>query len=110
MKPLNLTGIDGTAARIIEELVAGIQNIDPNLIIGFYITGSIPVNDFHCNKSDMDFLILCSEIPGKEFQLQLNEVHKKIQKWFTKPNLIGSYLKLKELQSDKASIKKSNSL
>lgn len=100
MKPLNLTGIDATAVGIIEELVAEIQKIDPDFIIGFYITGSIPVNDFHCNKSDIDFLILYSKIPGKEFQFQLNKVHKKIQKRLTKPDLSGFYLRFEELSSD----------
>lgn len=77
---------------MLQELIAGISKIKNDFITGFYLTGSIPLNDFHPTKSDIDFLVLCESLPDKELRLQLEELHKSIGKKFKKPDLSGCYI------------------
>lgn len=79
------------AAAILQELMNGITKLNPGLIRGMYVTGSIPLNDFHPNKSDIDFLILCNELPTTGFRHQLEQLHKKIDHKF-KTKLNGCYI------------------
>jgi len=80
-----------TADAILQELLARITELKPGFITGMYITGSIPLNDFHPNKSDIDFLVLCKELPTASFRSQLERLHKRIDRKF-KTKLNGCYI------------------
>ena len=79
------------AATILREFIDGISDLTPDLVKGMYITGSIPLNDFHPDKSDIDFLILCNELPETVLRSQLQQLHKRIERKF-KTKLNGSYI------------------
>ncbi|MGI8582649.1 MAG: aminoglycoside adenylyltransferase domain-containing protein [Chitinophagaceae bacterium] len=81
-----------TADIIVKDLISGITKIKADLIIGMYLTGSIPLNDFHPNKSDIDLLILCKEFPERNLQQKIKQVHNSIDRKFKKTNLNGYYI------------------
>jgi hypothetical protein len=76
---------------ILQALADGITKLKAAFIKGMYMTGSIPLNDFHSNKSDIDFIILCNELPTTEFRAQLKNIHKTIDRKF-KTKLNGCYI------------------
>ena len=84
--------IPGPADTIVTEFVDRLCDIQPNFIDGIYLTGSIPMNDFYTNKSDIDFLVLCRELPDLAIVSQLKHIHKIIGKQNPKPDLSGFYL------------------
>ena len=79
------------ANKILQKLLDGIIQLNPGLISGMYVTGSIPLNDFHPNKSDIDFIILWNELPTPDIQSQLEQLHKRIDRKF-KIKLNGCYI------------------
>src|SRR2546430_6056128 len=96
---LNTKEIPEPANIILAELADGIQNIQFDFIKGMYLTGSIPLNDFHPDKSDIDFLILCKNSPDKKLLLQLDRLHKTILNRYKKPDLSGCYLTIDKLNA-----------
>mgnify|MGYP000911045004 FL=1 len=88
------------ADTIIKEFVQQISKIEQFLIEGIYLTGSIGLSDFHSNKSDIDFLIFCRDLPDDKIALKLKFIHQKIAKQYPKPDLSGSYLTLESIKSD----------
>lgn len=89
------------ANEIVSEFVNKIYSIEPNFVYGIYLTGSIPLNDFYFNKSDIDFLVLCRKLPDLKIARQLLYIHKRIEKQYSKPDLSGSYLSFDSIQTDK---------
>ena len=67
---------DKMLSRFTQALVA----IDKNFIEGVYLLGSISLNDFHPNKSDIDFLVLCKELPDDKTATQLKHIHQIIKR------------------------------
>jgi len=85
--------------RIVAEFVEKLQDIKPDFVEGFYLTGSIPMNDFHPNKSDIDFLVFCKHQPDAKTVLQLQNIHKAIQSRYPLPRLSGSYFTYASIQT-----------
>lgn len=77
---------------ILHEFTAEITKLKPGFIKGMYVTGSLTLNDFHLNKSDIDFLILCNELPKNDLKLFLDTIHKKFDRKFKQPKLSGFYI------------------
>ena len=92
MKFLNAIQIPKTVERILNTMIEEIAKIRPDFIEGFYLTGSIPLNDFHPDKSDIDFIILCKYFPEQNLFEQLKKLHGKIQQEYKRPKLSGFYL------------------
>ncbi|MDQ3843156.1 MAG: DUF4111 domain-containing protein [Bacteroidota bacterium] len=84
--------IPSPADEILKELIAGITKVKADFIKGLYLTGSIPLQDYHHGKSDIDFLLLCNELPDQEFRKQLSDIHRKVEQNFKHSNLSGTYL------------------
>ena len=86
------------AGTIMQEFIALLESITDEFIIGVYLTGSIPLNDFYSNKSDIDFLVICKHLPGSVIISQLDAVHKKIRIKHPTPVLSGIYLAIDSIQ------------
>lgn len=86
------TKIPYAADVIIKKLIEGITTIKHDFITGVYLTGSVALNDFYPGKSDIDFLILCKQLPTGETTLQLKRLHRLIERRFKKWQLNGSYI------------------
>ncbi|MGZ8538196.1 MAG: nucleotidyltransferase domain-containing protein, partial [Flavisolibacter sp.] len=87
----NATPIPVHARLVMQDLISGIVKIKVGMVRGVYITGSIPLNDFQPGKSDIDFVILCDELPMENLQKQLEKLHKKVERRH-KTNLGGSFI------------------
>lgn len=83
--------IPTSVAPLITAFVSSLTDIDPDFVSGIYLTGSISLNDFQLNKSDVDFLVVCKLFPEKNLQIKLAEVHKKLRKVYKIP-LNGFYI------------------
>jgi hypothetical protein len=68
---------------------------------GVYLTGSLPLNDFYSNKSDIDFLVLCKRLPDRKIAIQLRHIHKTIERRYSKPDLSGIYVTFESIQTGK---------
>ena len=80
------------ANKIVTAFVNKICNIEEGFIEGVYLIGSLKMHDFHSNKSDIDFLVLCKYLPNTKILTHLKNIHKTIDKKYPKPELNGSYL------------------
>ena len=90
--------------QIITQLEVGLSQIKPNWIEGIYLTGSITMDDFHPQKSDVDFVVLYNELPTQEIINQLIDLHYSIQKLHSKPVLNGIYLTRQNLQANNLTV------
>ena len=90
--PSDTFNIPTNADTILKEFTNCVTATNPDFIIGIYLTGSISLNDFHPNKSDIDFLVLCKEPLTNELRFQIEKVHRKIEKRFKNSNLSGCYI------------------
>lgn len=103
MRNLNLKSIPEPANKILCDLIEGIDLIVANFINGVYITGSIALEDFHPEKSDIDFIITCKALPDDKIATKLKVLHKQIQRQFPKPDLSGCYVATESLSFDNIS-------
>lgn len=85
--------------KIVTEFVEKIISVHSMFITGFYLIGSLPMNDFHDNKSDIDFIVLCDKLPDKKTFTQLLKIHRSIARRYPKPDLSGIYLTLHAIQT-----------
>ncbi len=98
---IDTTKLPTPADKIVADFVDKILSINPQFVDGVYLTGSLSMNDFYSNKSDIDFLVLCKNLPDTKTAKQLRHIHKTIEKSYSKPNLSGSYLTIDSIQTDK---------
>lgn len=96
----NIIQLPGLANKIVAAFVDKIASIKPNFIEGIYLTGSLTLNDFYYNKSDIDFLVFCKELPDEKMALQLKHIHKTIESQYGKPDLSGCYLTWESIQTE----------
>jgi hypothetical protein len=87
------------ADKIVAGFLDKISRIEPKFVEGVYLTGSLPMNDFYSNKSDIDFLVICKRLPDPKIATQLRYIHKTIAKRYSKPDLSGTYLAVDSLHT-----------
>lgn len=88
------------ADKIVAAFVDKIVAIHSGFIQGVYLTGSIPMDDFYATKSDIDFIVLCNDLPDRETASRLYRIHREIATQFPKPDLSGWYLASAQLQTE----------
>ena len=91
--------IQSPADQIIGEFVTQLLSVDQDFFLGLYLTGSITLNDFYPNKSDVDFLITCTSFPDEHMIKKLRKVHRDLAGKYPKPDLSGYYVRLSDLSS-----------
>lgn len=90
------------ADKIVATFVDKIVAIHSGFIQGVYLTGSIPMDDFYATKSDIDFIVLCNDLPDREMASRLYRIHREIATQFPKPDLSGWYLASAQLQTEQS--------
>lgn len=88
------------ADKIVNQFIDKIKSIEPKFIDGIYLTGSLSMNDFYYNKSDIDFLVFCKKLPDKKIATQLKHIHKTISRHYHKPDLSGCYLASESIKTE----------
>lgn len=92
------------AEEILNLFLEKVEQSLPGLLEGFYLYGSIVLNDFYPKKSDIDFIAISKKrLLAEEFKL-LQKIHRAIQSKFPKPNLNGIYIRWEDLGKDKSEI------
>ncbi len=97
----NTLSLPAPADEIVSDFIDEICSIQPQFVHSVYLTGSLSMNDFYPNKSDIDFIVLCKELPEGRTATQLKHIHKIIKRHYPKSNLSGSYLAFDSIQKDK---------
>ncbi|MCR8656637.1 aminoglycoside adenylyltransferase domain-containing protein [Paenibacillus endoradicis] len=83
--------------EIIDLYLHEIQQLNFNLINGFYIYGSISMGDYSLELSDIDFIAISDERLSKSDIERCNQIHRKIESKYKKPNLNGIYITWNDL-------------
>lgn len=85
---------------VLDQLLAGVQATLQEQFVGLYLYGSLATGDFDPQTSDIDFLVVTTNLLSIETFLDLTELHQKLLesglKWAAK--LEGSYLPQDHLQ------------
>lgn len=99
MRHYDFSQIPDIVSSILCDLLAAIDTIDPHLIHGVYLIGSITLNDFYLTKSDVDFVILVNHLPDTKTFKQLSRLHRRFNRSYPKPDLSGHYVSVKDICS-----------
>lgn len=62
-------------SEIIEYFTGRIKDLFGENLQGIYITGSLALNDFHPDKSDIDVVILCHQLPDRSEATRIAQIH-----------------------------------
>jgi len=91
--------------ELLQLLLAEIQEVLREQFVGMYLYGSLASRDFHPEASDIDYLVVTTDLPTKNTIAELESMHARIWdtdlKWAEK--LEGSYLPVNHLRRYKKS-------
>ncbi len=86
------TKLSEIANTIISEYVKLFDRLLPAVMNGFYIYGSAATDDFHVERSDIDFITIVKRELSYEEIDKLQLIHSLIQVKYRKPELNGFYV------------------
>ncbi|MBD0368106.1 MAG: DUF4111 domain-containing protein [Flavisolibacter sp.] len=89
--------------KILNDYVSQLNSIRPDLIEGIYLTGSVPLNDYYPKKSDIDFITVLKDSPGKEILKGIQHIHRNIEITHNYPKLNGYYLTIEGITGNQKS-------
>jgi len=79
---------------VLNRLLTGVRQVLDNYFVGLYLYGSLASGDFNLETSDIDFLVVTTEVLPAEMMAALEIMHQRLNtsrlKWATK--LEGSYV------------------
>ena len=87
------------ANKIVADFVNKVTALDQLKVEGIYITGSLALDDFFPDKSDIDFIVICKKFPDIATVSQLKKIHKAIARENPKPELNGSYVSYRSIKT-----------
>lgn len=79
-------------ANVLSDYTTKLTSLFPDTLEGIYLTGSAALDDYYSKKSDIDFITVLKETPGKNSIEQLKIIHKNIEKTHHYPKLNGYYI------------------
>ena len=91
--------IPATVQIIMDDFLSALKQVQSLTINGLYLTGSVALNDYHLGKSDIDFVVLCEQLPTIDTQHQLKNIHNTIERKYEHSNLSGIYITMVSLDS-----------
>jgi hypothetical protein len=94
------------AQILLQDFCASLRNSTVDFVKGIYLTGSIPLRDFQPGKSDIDFIVVCSELPAGALLSEIKQLHRKTEKKFVDTHLNGWYITEDGLDRQRASVTK----
>jgi hypothetical protein len=80
------------AEIILQDFCASLLKLSAGFFKGIYLTGSIPLKDFQPGKSDIDFIVVCSQLPGATLLSEIKKLHRRLEKKFIDTHLNGWYI------------------
>lgn len=79
-------------SEIIEYFTGRIKDLFGENLQGIYITGSLALNDFHPDKSDIDVVILCHQLPDRSEAARITQIHNETKTKHASPPLNCVYV------------------
>ncbi|GGE03127.1 aminoglycoside adenylyltransferase domain-containing protein [Paenibacillus nasutitermitis] len=92
------TKVPSQITEIVDELVTRFNNHFPNTLEGIYLHGSIALNAYIPNSSDIDLIVTLNRPLTESDTRYLEDIHREIAKKYRKPVLDGCYLLKSDLQ------------
>lgn len=89
---------------IVDDFLAAADAAAPGLIEGFYLVGSVALDDFRPYRSDIDFVAVSTAGPDPASFAALKEVHVRLQQRWPRPFFDGIYVTWNDLALDPAGI------
>jgi predicted nucleotidyltransferase len=84
-------------AEIIKLFIGQFEEARPTLLEGFYLYGSVALDDYSIEKSDIDFIaVTSSRLTSADIAL-IRDIHKKVESQYALPNLSGIYVSWDDL-------------
>ena len=84
--------VSTSVAGVVDRYLADLLGTVPHLVDGVYLTGSVALGDFHAQWSDIDFVTVLRERPGKHDLRSLANTHERVATAYETPRLDGWYL------------------
>jgi hypothetical protein len=105
--------LPGAVGRSVELFLAAVDALAPGLVAGFYLVGSVALDDFHprgvgrgrlSTASDIDFVAVTDRrvVPGSRELAALTQAHARTVAAFPRPNFDGSVLTWADLAAGPA--------
>jgi hypothetical protein len=91
--------IPDEVARVVTNYLTTVDALIPGRISGFYLVGSLALQDYRFGQSDVDFVSVTNSPLTAAEQSQLEQVHRRLAKEMPHPKLDGVYVTWLELQS-----------
>jgi hypothetical protein len=91
--------IPDEVARAVTSYLTMTDALIPGRISGFYLVGSLALQDYRSGQSDVDFVSITDSPLTAAEQSQLEQVHRRLAKEMPHPKLDGVYVTWPELQS-----------
>ena len=88
------------AGAVMSTFISKLSRLLPGVIEGVYLTGSIPLQDYHSAKSDIDFIVVLKELPGVKSIVDLEKTHRDLEKKYHRPKLHGYYFTVEGLRTE----------
>lgn len=85
---------DSNVNNLLREILLNVQVILEDYFVGMYLHGSLAIGDFDPNRSDIDYLVVTTDIIPNDKILELETLHENILKSNLKwnKNFEGSYI------------------
>lgn len=87
---------------IIEDFLSEADGALPAFFQGFYLVGSIALDDFRPGGSDIDFIAVTPNRPSPEEVAILRRMHARLQRRYRRPYFDGFYVTQDDLRRDPA--------
>lgn len=89
---------------VVDELIgAFLTEMDeavPGFLQGFYLVGSVALDDFHQESSDIDFIAVTVSAPSQNTLRRVGRIHERLRRRTRHPTLDGTYVSWADLASD----------
>jgi hypothetical protein len=91
------TSLPAESAVVARAFASAVTGIHGDLVKGIYLTGSLALDDYQSGKSDLDFVVLCDDIPAIRGIEMTRQVHTSLAREFPAVKLNGVYITEKHL-------------
>jgi hypothetical protein len=87
-----MKGLPKTVTAVLQDYIGLLHDVLPDTIEGLYLHGSVALNAFVEDSSDIDFITIISRrLEHDELEI-LSTIHERISKKYKKPEMDGVYL------------------
>ncbi len=96
--------LPSVAQTVVDRYLAAAHDAAPGLVEGLYLVGSVALDDFHPDQSDIDFVAVTAERPSPAARKALARVHARLRERRRRLFFDGIYVTWADLAADPRTI------